>query len=101
MKYIAERKLLCAAKGSRQKHEITVRISEPFIVDDNNSSFPTDGVASGCYVEMAGLDEGKFDFYGMDSLQAVSIASNIDPLLERLSKKYDFFWLTGEEYFDD
>ncbi len=101
MKYIAERKLLFSEKGVQTKKEVVVKISEPFIATEENVSFQTDGNVAGCHVEIVGLDEPGFDMYGMDSLQAISLASNIDPLIERLSDKYDFFWLTGEPYFEE
>ncbi|MCH8544931.1 MAG: hypothetical protein LAT61_15315 [Alcanivorax sp.] len=101
MKYIANRKLLFSKKGSQVTKEMVVRISEPFIVDQGTVSFPVDGVVSGCRVEVEGLDEPAFDLYGMDSLQAVHLAANIEPFLERLSDKYDFFWVTGEPYFEE
>jgi hypothetical protein len=101
MKYIASRKLLFSEKGSHITKEMVVRIGEPFIVDQATVSFPVDGVISGCRVELEGLDEPEFDLYGMDSLQAVSLAANIEPFLERLSGKYDFFWITGEPYFEE
>ena len=101
MKYIAERKLLFSEKNGCVTKELIVKISEPFVATEDNSSFPVDGVASGCHVEVEGLDEAGFDLYGMDSLQAINLASNIDPFLERLSDKYDFFWITGEPYFEE
>jgi len=101
VKYIAERKLLFSEKGDQTTKEVVIRISEPFIATEENSSFPVDGVASGCHVEIEGLDEPGYDLYGMDSLQAINLASNIEPLIERLSDKYDFFWRTGEPYFEE
>ena len=89
MKYVAERKLLFSEKNAQNTKEIIVKISQPFVATENHAGFPVDGVASGCHVEIEGLDEPDFDLYGMDSLQAISLASNIDPLLERLSAKYD------------
>lgn len=58
-------------------------------------------MVAGCDVEIDGLDERKINYYGMDSLQAINLASDIDPLIKRLSAKYDFFWLTGEPYFEE
>ncbi|MBU2714439.1 hypothetical protein [Zooshikella harenae] len=101
MKYVAERKLLFSEKGGQCTKELVIKISEPFVVNQNDVKFPTDGVTSGCHVEIEGLDESGFNLYGMDSLQAINLASNVEPLLERLSNKYDFFWLTGEPYFDE
>ena len=101
MKYVAERKLLCSDKGSQNRKEIVVKISEPFVATEGNVKFPVDGETSGCRVEIKGLDEPSFDLFGMDSLQAVNLASDIESLIERLSDKYDFCWITGEPYFDD
>ena len=101
MKYVAKRNLFFSVKNSQIRKEMVVRISEPFIVTENDVTFPVDGVMSGCYVEVEGLDEPGFTLYGMDSLQAINLASNIDPFLERLSDKYDFFWITGEPYFEE
>lgn len=101
MKYLAERKLLCSDKGSQDRKEVVVRISEPFIATRENAKFPVDGEMSGCRVEITGLDEPSFDLFGMDSLQAVNLASDIESLIKRLGDKYDFFWITGEPYFDE
>jgi hypothetical protein len=38
---------------------------------------------------------------GMDLLQALHMASDIEPFLEKLRNRYDFFWPSGESYFDD
>ena len=101
MRYVAERKLLYSGKDAQDTKEFVVKISEPFVATKDNAKFRVDGVTSACHVEIEGLDEPGFDLFGMDSLQAINLASNIDPLLERLSDKYDFFWITGEPYFDE
>ncbi len=101
MKYIAERKLLFKEKNTQTTKEMVIKISEPYIVTENDVKFPVDGVIAGCHVKIEGLDEPGYDLYGMDSLQAVNLASDIDPLLDRLSGNYDFFWSTGEPYFEE
>lgn len=53
-------------------------------------NFKFDPGTAGCTIEFDGLDECGSDFYGMDSLQAINLASNIEPLIEKLSAKYDF-----------
>jgi hypothetical protein len=100
-RYIAERRLLVSEKGSRKKTDVVIRITEPYSVRQDDVDFPVDGTTSGCHVEIDGLDVPAFDVYGMDSLQALSIASNIESLVKRLSDKFDFFWATGEPYFED
>lgn len=101
MKYIACRKLLYSNKGASATKEIVIKVSEPFVATENSVAFTVDGVVSGCHVEVEGLDEPGFDLYGMDSLQAINLSSNIDPFLERLSDKYNFFWMSGEPYFEE
>lgn len=101
MNYIADRKLLCSKKNNHVTEEITIKIGNPYIVQQGDVKFSADGVVAGCHVEIDGIDESGYDLYGMDSLQAINLASNIEPLLERLSTKYDFFWLTGEPYFEE
>lgn len=98
---IAERKLLFSEKGNSKRVSFAVRISAPYIVRQEEVKFSVDGIVAGCHVELDGLNEPAFEVYGMDSLQAVNMASDIEPLLKRLSSKYDFFWLTGEPYFDE
>lgn len=100
-KYIAERKLLFSTKSNANKRPFRLRISAPYIVEQQDVQFDVDGVVAGCHVDIDGIDEAAFEVYGMDSLQAVNMASDIEPVLKRLSLKYDFFWSTGEPYFDE
>ena len=101
MRFIAERKLLFSSKSSDSTGTVTIKISEPFIATKENSSIPADGVVSGCIVVIDGIDEPEFCLYGTDSLQAISLASNIDPLIKTLSNRYDFYWSDGNPYFDE
>ncbi len=39
--------------------------------------------------------------YGADSLQALQLAVDIEPILKRLSNRYDFFFPNGDGYFDE
>lgn len=99
--YIAERRLLFSEKGGSTRRNLWVRVSAPGPIDPKTVKFPVDDDMAVCHVEFDGLDVHSFDVYGMDSLQAVNMASNIEAVLERLSKKYDFYWLSGEPYFDE
>ncbi|OUS28646.1 hypothetical protein A9Q99_11575 [Gammaproteobacteria bacterium 45_16_T64] len=101
MQYIAERILLFSEKKCSIRKEVRIRIGVPYPVQQDKVEFSVDRYTSGCRVEIEGIDECGFDLYGMDSLQAVNLASNIEPLIERLSGDYDFFWLSGEPYFDE
>ncbi|PZQ96907.1 MAG: hypothetical protein DI533_15210 [Cereibacter sphaeroides] len=94
--FVAERKLLYSKKDSEARFEFAVRIGMPYIVDDGIGES-----ASCCRIYFEGLDEQARTIFGMDSLQAVNLASDVEHLLEWLHKKYDIFWLTGEPYFDE
>jgi len=100
-RYIAERHLLFSKKNDGVRKKLAVGICAPKVVAQDGVQFPVDGVMSVCHVEMEGLDEHSFDVYGTDSMQAVNLASNIETVIKRLSSQYDFFWATGEPYFED
>lgn len=99
-KFIAERKLQFSTKGDSVLKEFSIRISEPFPVDQGTVSFPVGEGCFGCHVIVEGLDEIYPDVYGADSLQAVNLASNVEPFLKRLHKKYDIYCMDGEPYFE-
>lgn len=91
-KSIAHRKLLFSPKGSSDRSELTVYIGEPYLDEE--------GVAR-CPVEWDGLFECPADIYGADLIHALKLAVDIDSMLKRLQdSKYDFYWPTGEPYFD-
>jgi hypothetical protein len=100
-KYIAERKLLFSEKNNRTQRELIVKVSAPRTIEQHTVKFPVNGDMAVCHVEFDGLNEHSFDVYGMDSLQAINMASDIETIIERLSSKYDFYWSTGEPYFED
>jgi hypothetical protein len=99
-RYIAERHLLFSRKNDGVRKKLAVGICAPKVVAQDRVQYPVDGVMSVCHVDMEGLDEHSFDVYGTDSMQAVNLASNIEAVIKRLSDEYDFFWATGEPYFE-
>jgi hypothetical protein len=100
-KWIAERKLLCAPKGSSTKSELLVRIGAPYIVEPSTVSFPVTPETSGCTVEVSGKGVQVTETaYGADLIQALQLASNVDPILRSVSKTYDLFFIDGEPYFE-
>ena len=100
-KYIAERHLWFSKKGDGSRNRLTVGICAPVVVAQEEVQYPVDGVMSKCHVEIEGLNEYSFDVFGTDSMQAINLASNIEGVIKRLSDEYDFFWTTGEPYFED
>jgi hypothetical protein len=99
-RYIAERHLWFCKKGEGVRNRLTVGVHAPAVVSQQDVQYPVDGVMSKCHVEMEGLNEHSFDVIGTDSMQAINLASNIESVIERLSDEYDFFWATGEPYFE-
>jgi len=97
---IAERNLSCCVKGSDARIELTIRIGKPFPVTDGMVNFKVEGSFFGCSIDVIGIEEKHPDVFGADSMQAVNIASNIEPFLRRLKNKYDLYWLSGEPYFE-
>ena len=91
---IAERKLMFAPKGTQARKELVIRIGVPYWAED--------GMAT-CPVEWDGLfeEKGLADSRGVDLLQALHLAADTDALLEKLRRKYDFYWASGEPYHDD
>jgi len=89
---IAERELKYSAKNSSDLKDLVVRIGMPYIDDE--------GIAR-CPVEWDGLFENYADIAGMDLVQALQLASNLDSLIEKLTHKYDFYWSNGDSYFDE
>jgi hypothetical protein len=89
---IAERKLIVKVKETGERKELTIRIGMPYWIPDEE--------IAACPVEWDGLFERVADAKGIDLLQAIQLASNIDPMLKILQNKYDFFWPSGEGYFD-
>lgn len=97
----AERRLLCSAKNSSARTEVAFRVSRPHVTTASEAISVADGETYTCEVTIHGLDEPSIKYFGMDSVQALQLASDLDPLIKRLSAKYDFFWLTGEPYFEE
>ncbi|KRA51102.1 hypothetical protein ASD77_15875 [Pseudoxanthomonas sp. Root65] len=99
---IAERSLQYAVRGGGQRKDLVIRIFSPFIVPVGSVNFEVDGVVAGCRWELEGLPEKVSDTtYGADSVQALQLAANIDGVLAALRDKYDFYFRSGEPYFED
>ncbi|WP_162932419.1 hypothetical protein [Solimonas sp. K1W22B-7] len=99
--YLAKRDLLYSLKGQKIRHQFSVGIREPYLLTEGSVNFIFDPGTAGCTIEFEGLPERPIEVYGADTLQAVELASNVEPYLSGLRKKYDIYWLSGEPYFED
>lgn len=81
---------------------LVIRVFAPRLVDPASVSFEVAEGTAVCTVEFDGIpDETLRDTYGAYSLQALQLAADIEPVMRRLSKYYDFYFPTGEGYFDE
>ncbi len=103
-KAIAKRILFWSSKGSNIRNKFMVRVSVPYNVEQSEVPFDIDWIddkgASASTIDTEGLEEEYHHVvYGVDEIQVVNMASNIEPMLKGLSKKYDLYWLSGDPYF--
>ena len=99
---IAERHLFFSAKGESERKRLVIRVFAPRGVDPASVSFEVAEGTAVCAVKFDGItEETQGDTYGADSLQALQLAIDIDPVLKRLSERYDFYFPTGETYFEE
>jgi hypothetical protein len=99
--FVAERELLFSLKGESQRHPLVVRVGYPYLLDKTNANFAFDVGAAGCTISFDGLDATPAQLHGIDSLHALALAVDIDRHLRGMSKDYNFYWSTGEAYFED
>ena len=92
---------LLISRGDNERKPLSFRIYAPFLVEQNTVNFTISEGTAGCKYELLGLPEHITDtVYGVDSIQALQLASDIDGLLQSLGKKHQFYFLTGEPYFE-
>src|ERR1700722_8401570 len=99
---IAERRLVISEKGNSERRPLLIRIFAPQPVDPDSDLFRPDSDTSSCVVEFHGIPDANLgEIFAADSIQALQLALDIEPVLKRLSERYDFFFPTGEGYFDE
>ena len=97
---VAVREIEYCLKQQQVRKRLIIRIAGPYLVDAGDVNFRFDEGTAGCTIEFDGLNEDNIEVFGMDALHALTLAIDVDPYLKSMSKKYDFYWLTGEDYFD-
>jgi hypothetical protein len=100
---IAERKLAFSTKVDSARKPLLIRIFAPKPVDPDSHLFRPDADTSSCVFEFAGIPDVKpNETFGADSIQALQLAiGDVEAILKRLSDRYDFFFPTGEDYFEE
>jgi len=98
---IAQRRLLFSVKGQAQRRPLVIRLYAPQPVSPDSPLYHPDQETASCRVEFDGIAAGDLgETFGADTLQALQLAADVEPTLKRLSKEYDFYFTTGEGYFD-
>ncbi len=98
---IAQRNLLFSVKGQTERRPLVIRLYAPQPVTPDSPLYRPGQETASCRVEFDGIAAGNLgDTFGADTLQAIQLAADIEPTLKRLSKEYDFYFPTGERYFD-
>ncbi len=95
------REILYSLKGESSQSKFIVRIIGPYLIEKKNVNFRFDDGTAGCTVEFDGLPEDSIEIFGIDMLHALSLSVDVDSYLKSMTAKYDFYWVTGEPYFDN
>ncbi len=97
---IAHRRLRFSKKGDEARSELTIYIGIPRFVPPSSLPFESDSEMAVCDIEIIGLEEPYVQsMIGIDLLQAIQQAADVDPILKGFSGIYDFFYEDGEPYF--
>ncbi len=98
---IAERNLFFSLKGSNERSLLIIRIFAPRKVVAGDVDFDFAEGTAVCVVQFQGLSGAEaVQIYDADTVQALQLASDVDSTLERWTKKYDFYFPSGENYFE-
>ncbi len=74
-------------KGSNERKPFVVQIMAPRELQEGDVEFQFTKVTAVCVVQFEGLPSAKPEqIYGADSLQALQLATNVEPILKHLKK---------------
>ena len=88
---IAERSLLFSSKGASSRKILEIKVGRPYKHSEEDCFV--------CDVVWLGISR-SYDVAGVDSLQAVQLAVDVEPQLKALANEYDLFFDSGEPYFE-
>lgn len=100
MQLIARRKLLFTSRDNATPRACAVGVTAPrdVVPGPDREGDPL----SVCEIVFEGLDVAPIAVHGADSLQAVSMAADVDGYLRGLEREqgFEFFWDDGSPYFE-
>jgi hypothetical protein len=86
----AEQHLLLSGKGKSDRRPLVIRMFAPRRLDPASFSFQVAAGTAVCSVQFDGMSEEPVgDTYEADSLQALQLAADIEPISKGLSERWD------------
>jgi len=98
---IASRTLLWSRKGEEVRRIVVIGISAPHPIPPGSVSFEVHEGAASCVIMFDGLPQEDIVVQGADAIQALAFATDLDPYIRGLSRRYEFYFETGDPYFED
>lgn len=100
---VAERVLLFSESDDMALKEFKVKIFSPMLISPESADSRFDEGAAISIIELSGLAEPDVEIHGIDGIHALRQASDVDIVLRGVAKKngYQFFWPSGEPYFEE
>lgn len=92
-KWIVERDMLFEPVNGGERRQFTIRIGIPYWIE--GEEFAT------CPREYDGFLDEVADTKGVDVIHALFLASDVDRFLTAFRSKYNFYYLSGEDYFEE
>ena len=100
--FVAQRKLLFTSRDHATPRPCTVGITAAReVATGTNDEALLDAMAA-CEIVFEGVPAAPIEVRGADSMQAIAMACDIDPVLRGLERQfgYEFFWDDGSAYFE-
>ena len=98
---IAHRRIRVSKKGQEDRSDLVIYIGVPKFVSPSLLPFEADVEMAVCDLEIIGFAEPYIQsMIGVDLLQALQFATDVDSILKGFSKIYDLYYEDGEPYFE-
>ncbi len=99
---IAERTLNTKHRETGASGKLLIEVHRPYALTQDMVNFPIENGAAGCSLRFVGLGTDLYDdeVVGIDTLQAIQLASDVEGILKKISQNYELFFTDGSPYFE-
>lgn len=99
---VARRTLEYREKESGETGQLVVEVFAPYVLEYGKVDLVAPAGSAACVIKFSGIATDYYDdeVFGMDSLQALTMATDIEGKLKHLSETHDLFFNDGSPYFD-